>query len=73
MKVIEQLIQHFHARGVLSATEIDYLLAAGYIRRHDLFGHPPADDEPNLTAWKTGRGSSGRMVPQGFPRPTRFG
>lgn len=46
MKVIEQLIQHFHARGVLSATEIDYLLAAGYIRRHDLFGHPPADDEP---------------------------
>ena len=29
--------------------------------------------EPDLTGWKTGRGSSGRMVPQGFPRPTRFG
>ena len=29
--------------------------------------------EPDLTAWKTGRGSSGRMVPQGFPRPTKFG
>jgi topoisomerase-4 subunit A len=28
--------------------------------------------EPDLTAWKTGRGSSGRMVPTGFPRPTRF-
>ena len=28
--------------------------------------------EPDLTAWKTGRGSSGRMVPNGFPRPTRF-
>ena len=29
--------------------------------------------EPDLAAWKTGRGSSGRMVPQGFPRPTKFG
>jgi topoisomerase-4 subunit A len=29
--------------------------------------------EPDLTAWKTGRGSSGRMVPTGFPRPTKFG
>ena len=28
--------------------------------------------EPDLSAWKTGRGSSGRMVPNGFPRPTRF-
>ena len=28
--------------------------------------------EPDLTGWKTGRGSSGRMVPTGFPRPTRF-
>ena len=28
--------------------------------------------EPDLTGWKTGRGSSGRMVPNGFPRPTRF-
>jgi topoisomerase-4 subunit A len=28
--------------------------------------------EPDLTAWKTGRGTSGRMVPTGFPRPTRF-
>jgi topoisomerase-4 subunit A len=29
--------------------------------------------EPDLTAWTTGRGSSGRMAPQGFPqRPVRF-
>jgi topoisomerase-4 subunit A len=29
--------------------------------------------EPDLTPWKTGRGTSGRMVPTGFPRPTKFG
>jgi topoisomerase-4 subunit A len=29
--------------------------------------------EPDLTAWKTGRGSSGRMAPLGFPqKPVRF-
>ena len=29
--------------------------------------------EPDLTAWKTGRGSSGRMAPTGFPqKPVRF-
>jgi topoisomerase IV subunit A len=29
--------------------------------------------EPDLTEWKTGRGSTGRMVPTGFPKPPRFG
>jgi topoisomerase IV subunit A len=29
--------------------------------------------EPDLTAWRTGRGSSGRMAPMGFPqKPVRF-
>jgi topoisomerase-4 subunit A len=29
--------------------------------------------EPDLTQWRTGRGSAGRMAPQGFPqKPVRF-
>lgn len=49
MKVIEQLVQHFHARGVLTEREIEYLIKHGYIRRHDLSAARPLaeDDEPD--------------------------
>lgn len=45
MKVIEQLILHFHARGVLTRKEIEHLVGAGYIRWQDFYGHPHLHDE----------------------------
>jgi hypothetical protein len=48
MRVIEQLVQHFWARGALTRDEALYLVKHGFVREADLAGlvdSPPVDDE----------------------------
>lgn len=46
MKVITQLVQHFWQRGVLAASEVDYLVCHGFVRARDLPGYVPPPQEP---------------------------
>ena len=46
MRVIEQLIQHFWARELMSREDIAYLIRHGFVRDSDLPGWLPPEPEP---------------------------
>ena len=51
MKVLQQLIQHFWQRGVLSVEQAHYLVESGFIRPGDLEDYEPRpEEEPDAAA-----------------------
>jgi hypothetical protein len=57
MKVIQQLIEHFWARGALTTDEAHYLVEHGFITAEELQGYEPQEpnpeprEDPEVAAW----------------------
>ncbi|HWK48116.1 MAG TPA: DNA topoisomerase IV subunit A [Stellaceae bacterium] len=75
--LVDEIPEMSRGRGVtLQKFKDGGLVDAKIIKLADGLSWPASETrtrtEADLTPWRTGRGSTGRLVPNGFPRPARF-